>query len=100
VRRIDPTIGEQQLRQHFEALLPILESMAAFPQAVDFLRRMVIEDFMAAFINNSPQEFISLPWRTLGASSTQLCGGGTRRPVHISEICQALHVTKSASRLR
>jgi AraC family ethanolamine operon transcriptional activator len=93
VRRVDPTISVQ-LRQLFEALLPNLERMAAFPQAVDFLRRMVIEDFMAAFINNSSQKSFRYPGARLVRQVDNYVDAAQGRPVHISEICQALDVSR------
>ena len=61
---------------------------------------MVIEDFMAAFINNSPQNSFLYPGACFVRQVDNDVEAGQGGPVDISEICQALHVTKSASRLR
>jgi len=93
VRRVDPSISGQ-LWQHFEALLANLESMAPSSHAADFFRRVVIEDFMAAFINNSPQTSFRYPGARLVRQVDNYVDAAQGRPIHISEICHALHVSR------
>jgi AraC family ethanolamine operon transcriptional activator len=97
VQLANPLIGEE-IRRRLAGIIRNLErnTVAASTQAVDFLRRSIIEAFVTSFINALPPD--RAPRFYTGArlvreveNYVDAAGG---RPVHISELCSALRVSR------
>jgi AraC-like DNA-binding protein len=97
VRRTNPLIGEE-IRRRLTGIIRNLErnTAAASPQAVDFLRRSIIEAFVTSFINALPPHrapTIYAAARLVRELENYVDAAGGR-PVHISELCSVLRVSR------
>jgi AraC-like DNA-binding protein len=97
VRHVDPLLGIS-VRQRLAGLILALnrKTVTASAHAVDFLRRSITEAFVISSLNALPPD--RAPTISTGArlvteveSYVDAAGG---RPVHISELCKALRVSR------
>jgi AraC-like DNA-binding protein len=91
----DPLVGEET-RRCIVALISGSERRAASAQAIDFLRRSVIEAFTTSLVHLLPPDRRSRPCtgtRLVHEVDHYLNAAG-ERPVHISELCSVLKVSR------
>jgi AraC family ethanolamine operon transcriptional activator len=94
--RPNPGIGES-VRRRLKGIISDVEQMSAAPtaQAIDFLQRSIIEAFVISLTSALPQRESSFYSGARLVSETEgyvdAAGG---RPVHISELCSALKVSR------
>jgi len=97
VQHVDALLGEEVRRRLASIVLNLNGNIVTTsPQAVDFLRRSIIEAFVVSSLNALPQD--RAPSLSTGArlvseveSYVDAVDG---RPVHISELCSALRVPR------
>ena len=97
VFRTDPLIANKMLEQLID-VNSIIERNIAAPSAhaADFLKRSIIEPFVASLVSNLPRE-AERPFYTgarLVTETENYVDTADGRPVHISEICSALKVSR------
>jgi AraC-like DNA-binding protein len=97
VRHVDSLLGEE-VRRRLASIILNLKGNVATPsaQAVDFLRRSMIEAFVSSSLNALPQH--RTPSLSTGARLVSevesYVDAADGRPVHISELCSALRVPR------
>src|SRR5262245_27787855 len=96
VRHVDPRLGEEVRRRLASIILNLKCNIATSAQAVDFLRRSIIEAFVVSSLNALPQD--RAPSLSTGARLVSevesYVDAAEGRPVHISELCSALRVSR------
>jgi len=97
VLHVDPRLGETVRRRLTGIILNLKRStVTASGQAVDFLRRSIIEAFVMSSLNALPQD--RAPSLSTGARLVSevesYVDAANERPIHISEICNALRVSR------
>lgn len=96
VCKINPVIGAK-MRQRLVGTVSNIEnkSTPASDQAVDFFERSIIETFVAGLISASSQASASAnTGARLVKQAEDYVDAAGERPVHISELCGALKVTR------
>ena len=97
VRRADPRI-HQRVKRRLAEMMSNFECMAigASVQTTDFLRREIIEDFLATFIDSSPpgRNSSRLTAARLVYEVENYVDAAGGRPIHISELCNILNVSR------
>lgn len=97
VRHVGSLLGEEVRRRLASIILNLKRNIGtSAPHAVDFLRRSVIEAFVTSSLNALPQD--RAPSLSTGARLVSevesYVDAADGRPVHISELCQALRVSR------
>src|SRR5262245_59586537 len=97
VRHVDPLLGEEARRRLASIILNLkCNIVSPSAQAVDFLRRSIIEAFVISSLNALPQD--RAPSLSTGARLVSevesYVDAAEGRPVHISELCSALRVAR------
>jgi len=99
VRHVDPLLGRSVRRRLAGIILNLKpDNLTASAQAVDFLRRSIVEGFVISLLNACPQDrdpSLSAGARLVSAVENYVDAEG-ERPVHISELCSALRVSRRA----
>jgi AraC family ethanolamine operon transcriptional activator len=97
VRHVDLLLGEEVRRRLASVVLSLKRNMVtASPQAIDFLRRSIIEAFVISSLQALPQprvRSISTGARLVSEVESYV-DAADGRPVHISELCSALKVSR------
>src|SRR6516165_951721 len=93
----DPEIASEMLKQLMRVISDVKHRFAAPPgQAGDFLERSIIEPFVTALVSALPEEggrsFYT--GSRLVSETEDYTDAADGRPVHISEICSALKVSR------
>jgi len=96
VRHVEPLLGEEVRRRLANIILKLNCNIGTTPQAADFLRRSIIEAFVISSLNALPQD--RAPSLSTGARLVSevesYVDASDGRPVHISELCSALRVSR------
>jgi AraC-like DNA-binding protein len=97
VQHVDSLLGEEVRRRLASIILNLKRNIGtSAPQAVDFLRRSVIEAFVTSSLSALPQD--RAPSLSAGARLVNevesYVDAADGKPVHISELCQALRVSR------
>jgi AraC-like DNA-binding protein len=97
VRHVDPLLAETVRRRLAGIILNLnRRTVTASGQAVDFLRRSIIEAFVMSLLNTVPQ--VRAPFLSTGARLVseveRYVDAANGRPIHISELCNALRVSR------
>ena len=97
VRHVDWFLGEEVRRRLASIILRLNCNIGTpAPQAVDFLRRSIIEPFVISSLNALPED--RAPSLSTGARLVSevesYIDAENGRPVHISELCSALKVSR------
>lgn len=90
--------ASQMMRRGLSGILSslALKKTVPSPQAIDFLRRSILESFTRTIAGTLPQE-IERPYSTgarLVSEADNYVDTAGSRPVHISELCSALNVSR------
>jgi AraC-like DNA-binding protein len=97
VRHVDPLLSETVRRRLADIILNLKRStVTASGQAVDFLRRSIIEAFVMSSLNALPQDrgqALSTGARLVSEVESYV-DAANGRPIHISELCNALRVSR------
>lgn len=93
----DPSTS-QKLRRELSGIIASLELKKTVPsqQAIDFLRRAILECFVSTIATTLPKEK-ERPFRTaarLVSEAENYVDAAHSRPIHISELCSALNVSR------
>jgi AraC family ethanolamine operon transcriptional activator len=97
VRHVDSLLGEEVRRRLARLVLNLKGNIVTTsPQAVDFLRRSIIEAFVISALNALPQDRAPPPCTgaRLVSEVERYVDAADGRPVHISELCSALKVPR------
>ena len=97
IRHVDSLLGEEVRRRLASIILNLkCDIVTASAPAVDFLRRSIIEAFVISLLSALPQDRApSLSTGTRLVSEVEsYVDAADGRPVHISELCSALRVSR------
>jgi len=90
----DPLIGAQMLKRLMGIISGIEHKLTApSNQAVDFLQRSIIESFVPGLTSALPSASVRTGARLVSETEDYIEAAGGR-PVHISELCNALKVSR------
>jgi AraC family ethanolamine operon transcriptional activator len=96
VRHVDSLLGEEVRRRLASIILNLKCNITTSAQAADFLRRSIIEAFVISSLNALPQDRASSlsTGARLVSEVESYVDAADGRPVHISELCSALRVSR------